>query len=145
MHEHPLVKKPYDPSEHQYPQWVSVDGKDVLVADPTQHEAVLAGEDLPASEETPEVAPAGPYDPANHQYPQWVTIQVDDKDKAFLVQNDAEHQALLGGSTSVAEFIGHSADKEGEREALIAEAAKRQIKIDKRWSAEKIRDALAAG
>jgi hypothetical protein len=135
MHEHPLVKKPYDPSEHQYPQWISVDGKDVLIADATQHEAVLAGEDLPASEQAPEVAPAGPYDPANHQYPQWVTIKVDGKDKAFLVQNVAEHQALLGSDNT--EIL--------DKNALIERADKVGIKIDKRWSAEKIRDALAAG
>lgn len=135
MHEHPLIKKPYDPAEHQYPQWVKVGGKDVLVANEAEHEIVLAGGEIPEVPAVQPIDPKAPYDPSLHQYPQWVTVKVDGKDKAFLVQDEAEHAQLLGKDK--AEIL--------DKNALMAEADKRGLKIDKRWSAEKIRDALAAG
>lgn len=83
MHEHPSIKKPYDPSDHQYPQWVTIEGRKEPV----------------------------------------------------LVQDESEHAELLGESPS--DVL--------DKDALIGDAEKKCIKIDRRWSAEKIRDVIAAG
>jgi hypothetical protein len=57
-------------------------------------------------------------------YPKWIGEQ--------LVQSAEEEAALLGS------------DSEDERAALIQIAAEKGVKIDKRWSDEKIRAALEA-
>lgn len=58
------------------------------------------------------------------EYPKWVG--------GVIVQNAEEEAALLGS------------DNADERAALIQIAAEKGVKIDKRWSDEKIRAALEA-
>jgi hypothetical protein len=59
------------------------------------------------------------------EYPKWVRDQ--------LVQNEEEEEAALRGT-----------DTADERAALLQAAADKGIKVDKRWSDDKIRAAIEA-
>lgn len=105
----------------EFPMWVSHPEKEArIVADEAEFAKLGDGwvkperVDLVAREQMPDFA----------EYPKWVGDQ--------LVQNAEEEAALLGS------------DDAGQREALIQIAAEKGVKIDKRWSDDKIRAALEA-
>lgn len=105
----------------EFPMWVSHPEKgSQIVADKAEFVALGDGwirpgrVDLVPREKMPDFV----------EYPKWVGDQ--------LVQNAEEESALLGS------------DDAGQREALIQIAAEKGVKIDKRWSDDKIRAALEA-
>jgi hypothetical protein len=105
----------------EFPKWVTgPDGAQKIVNSADEQAALgdgwVAPEYVPPvpREESPEFV----------AYPKWIGDQ--------LVQSAEEEAALLGS------------DSEDEREALIQIAAEKGVKIDKRWSDDKIRAALEA-
>lgn len=103
----------------EFPMWVSHPEKGALVV--ADEDAFIAlGDgwvkpervDLVPREKTPEYV----------EYPKWVGDQ--------LVQNAEEEAALLGS------------DDTDTRAALLQIAAEKGVKVDKRWSDDKIRAAL---
>jgi len=81
------------------------------------------------------------YDPQapENAYPKWVHF--DDKRPSVLVESAEEEAALASGDDGADDFTAEG--PQAEREALIAQAEKQGIKIDRRWSIEKLRGALA--
>lgn len=105
----------------EFPKWVTgPDGAQKIVNSADEQAALGDGWAAPAyvppvpREESPEFA----------AFPKWV---------GDVLCQDAEEEAALLGS-----------DSEDERAALIQIAAEKGVKIDKRWSDEKIRAALEA-
>lgn len=78
--------------------------------------------------------PEKPY--TYQEYPKWVGDKV--------VQNAAEEEALLAAQDPAVDQALRGADKTDERAALMQAAADKGIKIDKRWSDDKIRAAIGA-
>lgn len=65
------------------------------------------------------------------EFPKWVTPA---DGKAVLVQTEAEEAAVMGGEEIVRE--------DDVRADLVAEATLKAVKFDKRWSLERIRNAI---
>ncbi|VVE31572.1 hypothetical protein PEP31012_03706 [Pandoraea eparura] len=105
----------------EFPMWVSHPEKEARIV-ANEAEFVALGDgwvkpervDLVAREHTPDYV----------EYPKWVGDQ--------LVQNAEEESALLGS------------DNPDTRAALLQIAEEKGIRIDKRWSDDKIRAALEA-
>jgi hypothetical protein len=105
----------------EFPKWVTgPDGAQKLVNSADEQTALGDGWTAPA------YVPPVPHDetPEFQAYPKWVGD--------VLCQNADEESALLGS------------DSADERAALIQIAAEKGVKIDKRWSDDKIRAALEA-
>lgn len=105
----------------EFPKWVSgPNGEQKLVNSADEQAALGDGWNIPA------YVPPVPREeaPTFQAYPKWVG--------EVLCQNAEEETALLGS------------DSEDERAALIQIAAEKGVKIDKRWSDDKIRAALEA-
>jgi hypothetical protein len=78
--------------------------------------------------------PEKPYE--YQEYPKWVG------DK--LVQNAAEEEALLAELDPADDEASRGADTVEQRATLMQAAADKGIKVDKRWSDDKIRAAIEA-
>lgn len=78
------------------------------------------------------------YDPRapENEYPKWIHF---DRKPSVLVQNADEENALVAKSKPVKDEDG--AD---DKDALLAEAERLGIAIDKRSGVQKIKDAIAA-
>ena len=77
----------------------------------------------------PEAPPEGP-----QQYPKWLYLKnPDGSERDVLVESEAEERALLGVP-----------DNEPTREELIKMADELGVKVDRRWSDDRIRQAVAA-
>lgn len=73
-----------------------------------------------------------PYQFQSH--PKWIDLP-DGTQK--LVQDEAEEEAVLAGARTRAE-------EQDERDALLQAAEVRGLKVDRRWSTERVRAALDA-
>lgn len=103
----------------EFPKWVTHDSGERKIVYSAEEEAALGdGWTVPDF-----VAPVKHADsPSFAEYPKWVG--------SVIVQSAEEESALLGTDTL------------DERAALIAQAEAEGVKIDKRWSDDKIRAAL---
>lgn len=79
-----------------------------------------------------------PYDPEKNRYPKWVYPE-DGKTKPFIVQNEAAHNDWLASQKQPEVEAAPTA----EREKMISLAFASNVKIDKRWSDQRIADALS--
>lgn len=68
------------------------------------------------------------------EFPKWIDLP-DGTQK--LVQDEAEEEAVLAGARTRAE-------EQDERDALLQAAEVRGLKVDRRWSTERVRAALDA-
>lgn len=103
-----------------FPMWVTRDGESKLVQNEDELAALGVGWIVP---EAPEVI-AREDEPSYVEYPKWVNGQI--------VASAEEEDALTGNDT------------QSEREALIVIAGERGVKVDKRWSDARLREALDA-
>lgn len=111
----------------QFPCWVShTDGAQKIVHSDDEFAALGDGWKKPAEYVTPGFGPGREM----VEFPKWVGNT--------LVHNAEEEAALVR-----IEDAGAPADSI-EREALIQIAAEKNVKIDKRWSDDKIRAAVSA-
>lgn len=76
--------------------------------------------------------PEKPYE--YQEYPKWVGDKI--------VQDADEEAAVLAAQADADEAALRGTDTPAEREALLAAAAEKGIKVDKRWSDDKIRAAI---
>lgn len=67
-------------------------------------------------------------------FPLWIDLPNGERK---IVHDEAEERAVLDGARTDAEV-------EGERAELLQEAEVRGLKVDKRWSTERVRAALDA-
>lgn len=79
-----------------------------------------------------------PYDPEKNRYPKWV--YPDDGTKPFIVQDEAAHNDWLASQKQPEVDDAPTA----EREKMISLAFANNVKIDKRWSDQRIAEALTA-
>lgn len=103
----------------EFPKWVTHESGEKKIVYSAEEEAALGdGWTAPGF-----IAPVKHAEsPSFQMYPKWV---------GSVIVNSAEEEAALLGM-----------DTEDERSALIAQADERGVKIDKRWSDDKIRAAL---
>jgi hypothetical protein len=78
-----------------------------------------------------------PYDPEKNRYPKWVYPE--DGAPAFIVKDEAAHQEWLAGRAIPEE----TPPPAGERQKMIDLASANNVKIDKRWSDQRIAEALS--
>lgn len=78
--------------------------------------------------------PEKPYE--YQEYPKWVGDKI--------VQDAEEEADVLAAIAAAEEDALRGADTPAEREALLAAAADKGIKVDKRWSDDKLRTAIEA-
>jgi hypothetical protein len=78
--------------------------------------------------------PVPPYE--YQEYPKWVGDRI--------VQNAAEEEALLAAQDPAGDAALRNADTVDQRAALMQAAVDKGIKIDKRWSDDKLRAAIEA-
>lgn len=79
-----------------------------------------------------------PYDPEKNRYPKWVYPE--DGTPAFIVKDEAAHHEWLAGRNVPEETPAPA----GDRQKMIDLAASNNVKIDKRWSDQRIAEALSA-
>ncbi|MBJ9659856.1 hypothetical protein [Burkholderia gladioli] len=116
----------------EFPMWVtSEDGESRLV----ETEAAFAA--LGDGWKKPERAQAVPREkqPDFAEYPKWV---------AGAIVHSAEEEAALLPSTGTSAGGDAPQSSEEERAVLLQIAGEKGLKVDKRWSNEKIRNALEA-